>query len=42
MHGRGVAHRDVKPRNTTVDPDSGRVVIFDFSHATTLPWLGGD
>ena len=44
MHGRGLAHGDVKPprRNMTVDPESGRVVIFDFSHATTLASLGGD
>ena len=42
MHGRGVAHRDVKPRNITVDPESGRVIIFDFSHATTLASLGSD
>jgi hypothetical protein len=42
MHGRGVAHGDVHPRNMAVDPASGRVVVFDFSHAATLASLGGD
>jgi hypothetical protein len=42
MHGRGVAHGDVHPRNMTVDAASGRLIVFDFSHAATLASLGGD
>jgi hypothetical protein len=42
MHGLGVAHGDVHPGNMAVDPGSGRVAVFDFSHAATLASLGGN
>ena len=42
MHARGVTHGDVHPRNMAVHPQSGQVVIFDFSHAMTLASLHGD
>ena len=42
MHRLGVAHGDVHPRNMAVDSVSGRVFLFDFSHATTLDLFDGD
>jgi hypothetical protein len=42
MHGRGVAHGDVHRRNLAFCPYTGRLVVFDFSHAVTLASLGGD
>ena len=42
LHSRGVVHGDVDPRNMAVHPASGRVVVYDFSHASTLASLGGD
>jgi len=37
MHDRGVAHRDINPRNIMIDWD-GTVKIIDFG----LAWTGGD
>lgn len=42
MHRSGVVHGDVDLRNMVCEPVSGRVMVFDFSHAETLASLGGD
>ncbi|GAA5983562.1 hypothetical protein JCM10908_000336 [Rhodotorula pacifica] len=36
LHARGICHRDIKPQNLLVDPDTGRLVIIDFGSAKVL------
>jgi hypothetical protein len=42
MHRRGVAHGDVGAHNMSYDPETGRVVLFDFSEGQTRARLGSD
>jgi|SRR6516165_1885625 serine/threonine protein kinase len=37
IHERGIIHRDVKPANVTVDPDSNKVWLTGFGIASDLP-----
>ncbi|PWU21033.1 MAG: histidine kinase, partial [Candidatus Rokuibacteriota bacterium] len=37
LHGRGFMHKDIKPANALVDPDTGRVRLMGFGIASRLP-----
>jgi hypothetical protein len=41
MHELGVAHGDVRPENMSCDFETGRLFVYDFSHATLREQAGG-
>jgi serine/threonine protein kinase len=36
LHERGIAHRDIKPDNILIDPNTGAVKVCDFGSAKQL------